>query len=283
MNAAIKPGPVLRPRGALAVTGSKGGVGKSNLVLNLAVALGRWGRRVLLVDGDLGLANIDVLLGLMPQQTVEHLLCDEGKLEDVLIDGPEGVRVLPAASGVPRLARMDADLRGRLLSSLSDCTGEMDDVLVDTGAGLNDTNITLQLAASQVLLVTTPEPTSLVDAYATLKVLWSADPDKSVEIVVNAAQDDDEAERAYEQIARAAQHFLGAEPGLAGVVYHDERVREAVRRQVPLMTLYPDSVAARCYERIALRLASASTESRPGEMTDYWRRLELPLEREMQH
>jgi flagellar biosynthesis protein FlhG len=265
--------------GALAITGSKGGVGKSNLVLNLAVSLGRWGRRVLLIDGDLGLANIDVLLGLMPKHTVEHLVRGEAELRDVLMEGPAGIRVLPAASGVPSLARLDADARQRLLVTLSQTATLADDVLVDTGAGLGDAQLAFQLAAARVVLVTTPEPTSLVDAYATLKVLWSADPAKPVVVVVNAARDEDEARRAYEQIARASAHFLGHEPGWLGAVYRDPKLPEAVSRQRSLVELFPDCPAAGCYERIAMRLASMPGADLP--IDEYWRRLMEPVGEEL--
>jgi len=260
--------------GAIAVTGSKGGVGKSNLTLNLAVALGRWGRRVLLVDGDLGLANLDVLLGLVPRHTVEHVVTGEVELGDVLLEGPCGIRLLPAASGLPSLARLDGAARQCLLTALSQAAAGVDDVLIDTGAGLGEAALALQLAASRVLLVTTPEPTSLVDAYATLKVLWSADPGKLVELVVNAAQDDEEGRRVHEQIARAAKHFLGRAPELLGTVCCDPRVPDAVRRQRSLLELYPDSAAAQAYERIAMRLTSGDV-GRPMAGT-FWERLMAP-------
>ena len=145
------PKPASRASGAsIAVTGGKGGVGKSNLTVNLAVALGRWGRRVLLVDGDLGLANLDVLLGLVPKRNVEDLVRGEANLEELLIDGPDGVRILPAASGVPDLSRLNDDTRARLLAALSESASLADDVLIDTGAGIGDATLALQLAASRV-------------------------------------------------------------------------------------------------------------------------------------
>ncbi len=256
---------------ALAVTGSKGGVGKSNLVVNLAVSLARWGRRVLVVDGDLGLANIDVLLGLIPKRNVEHLIRGEATLNEVLLDGPLGVRILPAASGIPELSSLDPASRRRLIAALAEGSRSVDDLIVDTGAGLGETTLSLQLAAGRVLLVTTPEPTSLVDAYASLKVLWAADPVKPVDVVVNATDSEEEALRAYEQIAKAARHFLGREPGWLGAVYTDPKLPEAVRRQKSLVELFPDSRAGRCYEQLALRLTLGD---RGAQRTNcYWDRL----------
>jgi flagellar biosynthesis protein FlhG len=253
--------PALAPRLSLAITGSKGGVGKSNLAVNLAVALSRCGRSVLLVDGDLGLANVDVLLGLVPERTVEHLLSGAARLQDLLLDGPSGIRILPAASGVPELARLAPPARARLVAALAEAATLADDVLVDTGAGLGDATLSLQLAASRVLVVTTAEPTSLVDAYATLKVLWMADPRKQVDLVVNGVESEEEAARAYGQISKAAGHFLGKEPGWLGPVFRDPRVGECVRRQRAVLDLFPASRAARCYERIALAIAAAPAPS----------------------
>lgn len=265
----------------IAVTGSKGGVGKSNLTVNLSVALGSLGRKVLVVDGDLGLANLDVLLGLVPNRTVEHLIRGEARLQDVLLDGPCGIRILPAASGVPDLARLDQVSRKRLLAALSESSDLAEIVLVDTGAGLGEATLALQLAASRILVVTTAEPTSLVDAYASLKVLWTADPDKPVDLVVNNVRDEAEAMRAYEQISRASQHFLGNEPGWLGPILRDPKVGDAVRKQKPVMELYPTCQAARCYERLALQLASVPGPVLSG--TDYWQRLLDPDEKEMPH
>jgi flagellar biosynthesis protein FlhG len=262
---------------ALAVTGSKGGVGKSNLVVNVAVSLARWGQRVLVVDGDLGLSNLDVLLGLLPNRSVEHVMRGEASLEQALVEGPAGIRILPAASGIPELAELDPRTRERLLGLLEDSCRLVDVVLVDTGAGLGATTLTLQLAATRVLVVTTPEPTSLVDTYATLKVLWAADPHKPIDLVVNAAESEEEARGAFEQIAKAAHHFLGRAPGWLGAVYRDVRVPQAVRHQRALVELYPASRAARCYEQLALRLSLGCADESPA--AAYWQRLVPALER----
>jgi flagellar biosynthesis protein FlhG len=260
-------------RGAisLAVTGSNGGVGKSNLALNLAVALQRFGRRVLLVDGDLGLANLDVLLGLVPKHTIEHVLQGGVGLDEALLQGPGGVRVLPAASGVPELTRLDPPARTRLMKILAQGEPLADAIVVDTGAGLGSATLTLQRAASRVIVVTTPEPTALVDAYATLKVLWAADPHKPADLVVNAAGNEAEAAHVHRQLCRAAATFLGRVPGCLGAVLHDSRVGDAVRQQRALLEAYPATPAARCYERIAMRILSGDTQA-PDEET-FWGRL----------
>ena len=242
--------------GAIAVTGSKGGVGKSHLAANVGVALARRGRRVVLVDGDLGLANLDVLLGVTPERTVEDLVGGSASVADLLVEGPAGVRLLPAASGVPALARLDEVRRRRLLAALAEAGRTSDHLLIDTGAGLGPTALALLLGSARIVLVTTVEPTSLVDAYATLKVVLKADPSKPVDIVVNAHDGNDEVERAYRQIVLATERFLGRTPGLLGAVPRDERVPEAVRRQRPVVELYPESPAARAYEAIAMRLVS---------------------------
>lgn len=255
----------------IAVTGSKGGVGKSVLAVNLAVHLGRWGRKVVLVDGDLGLASLDVLLGLLPERNVEHLLCGEASLAEILLDGPTGVRLLPAASGVPDLARLERGARARLLSALGEVSKGADVLLVDTGAGLGGPGLALQLAASRVVVVTTPEPTSLVDAYASLKVLWANDPQKPADLVVNAALDEADAARAHAQVARACRHFLGREPGFLGSVLHDSKVAESVRRQRAVAEIFPTSRASRATERLAMRIVAGSETG--VAVLPFWERL----------
>ena len=197
------------------------------------------------------------------------------------MNGPSGVRILPAASGLPDLASLAGAQRRRLLEALTEISSFADAVLVDTGAGIGDTTLSLQLAATRVLVVTTTEPTSLVDAYASLKILWSAAPDKQVDLVVSDVRSDEEASRASKQLVQACRHFLGREPGLLGPVYHDPRLPEAVRRQRALLELYPTSPAARCYERIALRLAMDPSTSRDA--AGYWQRLAGSAQREVTH
>jgi len=269
-----------RTSASVAITGSKGGVGKSNLALNLAVALARWGRRVLLVDGDLGRANLDVLLGLAPERTVEQLMRGAAALEELLLRGPAGIRILPGASGAPELARFDPLARTRLVDALTEGETLADHVLIDAGAGLGENALALQVAASRVLVVTTPEPTSIVDAYATLKVLWSADPDKPADLVVNACASDDEARQAYAQVAKTARSFLGREPGWLGAVHRDPLLPEAVRRQRALIELYPMSAAGRCYEQLALRLTRNEATSIHGSIP--WQHL-VPAEGGLPH
>jgi flagellar biosynthesis protein FlhG len=261
----------LRGTMSLAITGSKGGVGKSNLALNLAVVLQRFGRRVLLMDGDLGLASLDILLGLAPKHTIEHLLCGGVGLDETLLEGPDGIRLLPAASGLPHLARLDAATRGRLLSIFAQTGALADTVVVDTGAGLSAATLALQRAASRVIVVTTPEPTALVDAYANLKVLWDADPDKPADLVVNAVESEAEGSRVHRQLERAAKALLGRAPGFLGSVARDRHVQDSVRQQRALLQAYPSSAAARCYERIALRILAGDAAARGEE--SYWDRL----------
>lgn len=244
----------------VAITGGKGGVGKSTLAVNLSVALARLGRRVLLVDGDLGLANLDVLMGLRPERTVDALVRGDATVEELLVEGPSGVLLLPAVSGAPGLAQLDARRCRHLVAALTRAARTVDHMIVDTGAGLGPTSLGLLLAADRVLLVTTPEPTALVDAYASLKVLWKTDPAKPVAVVVNDVVDRAESESAYRRIAEPADRFLGRAPGLIGAIPRDPRVAEAVRQQQVVHEIFPHCPAAVAYRTIARELAARPAE-----------------------
>jgi flagellar biosynthesis protein FlhG len=178
----------------MAITSGKGGVGKTNVVAGLAMSLAQQGQRVLVLDADFGLANIDILLGLTPTHTLEHVLRGEKVLEEILLDGPMGIKVIPASSGIQELTRLDAMAEMRLIQGLQRVAEHMDWLLIDTAAGIHDSVVKLLMAAQEILLITTPEPTSLVDAYAMVKVVHLRDPKKPVWLLVNNCQGEVEAE-----------------------------------------------------------------------------------------
>jgi flagellar biosynthesis protein FlhG len=279
------PAPVvqLRPERAqvrsIAVTSGKGGVGKSNIVANLAIALARRGKKILVVDADLSLANIDVLLGLQPQFNLSHVLSGEKRLGEVVLEGPGGIKVIPAASGVAELAMLRENELEGLIQQFSSFLPEMDLILIDTAAGLSDSVLSFVHSAWEVLLVTTPEPTAYMDAYQMLKNIHQYDPDKRVNLVVNMAASSAEAERTSEFMKEMGRRFLTHEILPVGAVLRDPDVPNAIRNQKPFLLESPHGSAARGIQALATRLMN--THPRLGMESEdagsFWRRIAVFL------
>lgn len=269
----LKSAPV-NPLRTLAVTSGKGGVGKTNLVVNLALAMSRLGRKVLVIDADLGLANVDVVLGLTPTYTIGDVLSGRKSLNEVLVEGPGGIRVLPAASGVSELSNLSADEKMMILQQLDGFETDADVVIIDTAAGISDTVLYFNTAAQDRLVVATGEPTSLTDAYALIKVLYTHHQERSFKLVVNNVKNEAEAKQVYRKLAMAADHFLG---GLAidylGFVPSDPVVSRSVIQQKPFLLAYPNSAAAKGVLGLAKTFLATPADPAAGSIKFFWRRL----------
>ena len=242
----------------LAVTSGKGGVGKTNLAINVSVALARLGHRVAIVDADFGLGNIDVMLGLTPNANVGHILSGEKSLGDVLMEGPRGLSVIPAGSGLQPLTALTASQRERLTAALELARESFDFLVLDTATGISDNVIETLKLAEHVLLMTSLDPAALVDAYALAKVLWQESSDAEIGLVVNGVRDGVEARLAFRQIDLAAARFLGHHLHYFGFIPDDPAVREAMLIQRPIVDHLPQSPASRCFRLLATRLATLS-------------------------
>jgi flagellar biosynthesis protein FlhG len=238
----------------LAVASGKGGVGKSNLCANLAVALGQRGARVLLLDADLSQANLDLLLGLHPRYDLQHVLSGERTLEEILVAGPHGVRLVPAASDAPELAELDDYRRECLLRSIGTLESAVDIVILDTASGVTRDVIALCLAADDVLVMTTPELPAFADAYGLIKVLAQQGIRQAPHLVVSQAAGPEEAEETLSRLRLVARRFLRLELGSWGTVPEDPAVPRAVRLQQPVVAAFPRSPAALAYHALAERL-----------------------------
>ena len=247
--------PASRPkRRIVAVTSGKGGVGKTNIVTNLALALARQGVRVLIVDGDLGLANVDLLLGVAPQYDLQDVILGQRSVRDVVFEGPDGIHVLPASSGVEELANLDEFRTECLIRSLGELEDEIDIILIDSPSGIGKNAISMVQVADQILVVTTPEPTSFSDAYAMIKVL-SRRPLRCVpSLLVNQADSEDEALGVARRVRTVAKRFLNLDIEYWGCVLADESVSKSVQRQEPFLSTYPYSPAASCVYSLARRV-----------------------------
>jgi len=238
----------------IVVASGKGGVGKSNLAANLAVALGERGARVLLVDADLAQASLDLLLGLHPRYDLQHVLNGEKSLEDICLDGPQNVTLVPATSGAPELAELDDYRRECLLRGLGNLDRQTDILLIDTASGLSRQVTQLCLAADDVLVVTTPEMPAFADAYGLIKLLRQQGLGRPPQLLVNLAGSPEEAEETAHRIRLVARRFLSLEIESLGYVLFDPSVGRAVRLQQPVVTAFPHSPAAIAFRALAERL-----------------------------
>jgi flagellar biosynthesis protein FlhG len=251
----------MRPRKAtaratvLAITSGKGGVGKTNVTINVAIAMARLGLRVGVLDADFGLGNVDVLLGIAPGAHVGHVVAGQKPLHDVVVRGPHGITIIPASSGLQSMTSLSGVQRDRLLAALDLACRELDFLLIDTAAGISDNVMEMLKLAERVVLVTSLEPSAIVDAYALTKVLTSTDAAKEIGVVVNGAKDAEEASVAFRQIETATRRFLKRSVSYYGHVADDPAVRESVLVQRAIIDLLPQSPASRCYRIVASRLA----------------------------
>jgi flagellar biosynthesis protein FlhG len=244
------------------------------VVAGLAVTLARLGQRVIVLDADFGLANLDILLGLSPKYTLEHVLRGERVLEEILVEGPEGIRILPASSGIQELTRLDTSSELRLVQGLQRVSATADWLLIDTAAGIHDSVVKLLMAAQEVILVTTPEPTSLVDAYAMVKVVHLRDPKKAFWLLVNNGQGPEEAEETIAQLQAATERFLGRTLNVLGMVPTDPFLLQAVRQQRCVVDVFPRSPSAKAFNQMA-RVLFDRVPLRPEGFASFWNQLSL--------
>ena len=249
---------------SIAVTSGKGGVGKTNVAINLAVSLARLRHRVAILDADFGLGNVDVLLGLAPSAHIGHVLNGERRLAEVMVAGPRGVKVIPASSGMAQLTALTAEQWDLLAESLDEIANDLDYLIIDTGAGISGNVIDAIRIASRVLVVTSLDPTAVVDAYAVIKLLSTTDPEQEIGIVVNQVRDAGEAQQVFAQLEVAASRFLKRRITYVGFVAEDPAVREAVLMQRPVVDHLPQSPASRCFRILASRLSGMAPNDSSG-------------------
>jgi flagellar biosynthesis protein FlhG len=262
-----------QPLRVIAVTSGKGGVGKTHLSANLAVLCAKAGRRVLLMDADLGLANADIVLGICPTRHLGHLLDGSASTAEVLTEGPHGVRVLGASSGIQELTQLTDEQKLRLVSAFEEAESQFDLVLLDCGAGIGDNVLFFAGAAQEALLVVSPEPTSLSDAYATIKVLSQQAGVGTFAVVANQAADF-QGRDVFRRLTQVTERFLPARLTYLGHVPRDENLQRAVQVQQPVVDLYPRSPASRALQALAdTLLASPAPAALQGGMKLFWQQL----------
>lgn len=238
----------------IAVTGGKGGVGKSNFAVNVALALAARKRRVTLFDADMGLANADVLFGLNPQFHLGHVLSGQRTLSEVIVETEGGVRLIPGGSGVEELSNLTQEQNRTLVAELRAMEEKSDYMIIDTAAGIAGNVTGVLRAAAEVVIVTTPDPTAIVDAYALIKVLHRFAPQKPIWVVVNDVVGVGDAEQTFAQIRNAALRFLNHSVEHLGTIPRDPELAEAVREQIPVIHYEPQTPASRAFRLVAKHL-----------------------------
>lgn len=239
---------------AIAITSGKGGVGKTNVVANLAVSLANMGKRVLILDADFGLANIDVLFGMAPKRNLGDFVFGVTPLEEIVVEGPSGVKIIPATSGIEQMTALTREQQNKLIRGICQLGTETDYLLIDTAAGISANVIHFLLAAGLVIVVTAPEPTAIVDAYLMVKILAHRESQKRVFLLVNSVSGRDEANYVFRQIDKVSNRFLKKPVELLGFIERDKNMLEAVARQMPVVNMAPQTPAARCLTNIARKL-----------------------------
>ena len=244
----------MHPVQVIAVTGGKGGVGKTNVSVNLCMALADLGRRVMLMDADLGLANVDVLLGLKPQKTLADVIAGECELRDVLLQGPGGILIVPAASGTQAMVSLSPMEHAGLIQAFSDISDNVDVLVVDTAAGIGDSVISFVRAAQEVLLVVCDEPTSITDAYALIKLLNRDYGIMRFRVLANMVHSPQEGRNLFAKLTKVTDRFLDVALQYVGAVPYDEVVRKAVQKQKAVYEAFPRSKAALAFKALAQKV-----------------------------
>ncbi len=264
----------MRATRVISVTSGKGGVGKTNVVTNLAYLLSKAGKKVFVLDADIGLANIDVLLGLAPEYNLQHVFNGEKTIEDIIVEGPGGMKILPASSGVQELSELTQDQKLYLLSEFGSLTEDIDIFLIDTGAGISSNVMYFNMAAQERIVVVTPEPTSITDAYAIMKVMSKKHSINDFKLVLNQVKDEREAEALFANLSSVAERFLNISMESIGYIIEDKHVPQSVRSQQLVSVLYPEAKASMCYVKIAQNILEHEPSALPdGNIGFFWENL----------
>ena len=261
-----------KPVRVIAITSGKGGVGKTNIATNLAYILATMHKKVLILDADTGLANIDLMLGLTPQYNLYHVLKGEKTIAEVVVLGPGGIMILPSSSGIMEMTELSRGQKLTLLDELHGFNEELDFMFIDTAAGIASNVMYFNAAAKEIIVVASSEPTSLTDAYALIKLLYQRHAKKRFRLLVNMVKTQAEAKAVYTRLSQATDHFLNLTIEYIGHVLIDEKVQEAVKRQKPLLELYPGSPASKCLTAVAEKLCREKPEhDECGSLEFFWK------------
>ncbi|MFZ7125696.1 MAG: MinD/ParA family protein [Desulfobacterales bacterium] len=259
------------PTRVISVTSGKGGVGKTNIIANLGYQLSRAGQRVLILDADLGLGNLDILLGLAPRFNLSHVIMGKKPLADILVAGPGGIQILPASSGIQELTQLSLGQKIEVLSEIDQLIDSVDILLIDSAAGISPNVLDFSVTASDMLIVVTPEPTSITDAYALMKVLSVKYAEKNCKVVVNMVSSEQEGREVFRQLHLVAEKFLDIAVEYFGSVLLDRQIVKGVKRQRLVSEFDPEAPAVQCFRNLARRCVNLPMGKVPhGDSNLFW-------------
>lgn len=244
----------------ITVTSGKGGVGKTNTTVNLGIALSNLGYRVIIIDVDFGLANIDIVCGVTAKYTLADVINDDATIVDALTDGPGKIQFISGGSGIEELVNIDKTKLEKFIKNITLLDSFCDIILIDTGAGLSESVMSFVMSSQEVVVVTTPEPTAITDAYALIKMISNRDKSKKVKILVNRAEDEKEAVEVQNKLTLVSERFLELDVEPLGYIYRDDAVIKAVKQRTPFVLAYPRSTASKSMNEIAQKIIKANDE-----------------------
>ncbi len=256
--------PARKQTRVIAVASGKGGVGKTSVAVNLGLALQQRGKEVLILDADMGMANVDVILGLSARYHLVHVLAEECQLEDALLTGPEGISVLPGSSGIDSFIDLEMKAVKKLISLSGELENKFDIILLDIGAGVHSTIVNFIRASDEVIVVLTPEPTAIMDAYSLIKILSSHEISCQVNLLVNQIESEREGKEVASRIKEAIENYLNLDIKMVSHIPYDIVVKKAVRKQNPLLTMYPEAKSSRAFKKTAATILDEEPEGSRG-------------------
>ena len=258
----------------ISITSGKGGVGKTSIVANLGYAFTKLGKKVLILDADLGLGNLDVLLGLAPKYNLSHVIMGEKTIEEILVEGPGQMKILPASSGIQELTHLTLDQKIEVFTQLDRLIDTVDILFIDTAAGISSNVMDFNATAQEIVVVVSPEPTSITDAYALMKVLSLKYSEKGCKLLVNMTTHPDEGREVFRQLHLVTDRFLDITSEYLGCILYDDKVTKGVKNQKIVSELYPDTQASRCFKDLARKIANMPPENLPQDGSNlFWRHL----------
>lgn len=258
------------PVRVIAITSGKGGAGKTNLSVNLGISLAQTGQRVAILDADMGLANVDILLGVYPKFNLSHVLSGEKTLPEIMMEGPSGIRIIPGASGIQKMAELSTTEQAAMIHAFSEIDQDLDVLIVDTAAGISASVVNFARACQEIIVVVCDEPTSLTDAYAFIKLLNRDYKLSNFHVITNMVKSVQQGQALFQKLTKVTDHYLDVTLRFVGTVPYDENLRKSVQKQIPVVVGFPGTKAALAIKDIAGKINNWPVKANAGSFIEFF-------------